>query len=281
VEREAAVARLRVAGSRALHRLIALASSGTGTPARAAALRALEGIADDRALVAALQALDDGDSAVAAAAIGVLRSWLTQEAGTRALDALAAAALDRAREPRLRLAALDALSELPRDIVQPLLDAGSGEALPSEPGLDDAAAAHDWVVTHATHAPLSALHDLVADSRERERAARTEPERSRWLSVRGAAHAALARRGSRVALYDLREAFATASAPLPLDFLTAMMTIGDATCLEPLARTWSAAGDAWWRDRLHSTAAGIAERARLTGRSAILKRMRAKWPGFL
>ena len=87
--------------------------------------------------------------------------------------------------------------------------------------------------------------------------------------ARGAVHAALARRGSRVALYDLREAFDGAQTPLPLDFLTAVTAIGDASCLEPMARAWSTAppGEAWWRDRLADAAADIVSRLSLTGRN--------------
>jgi hypothetical protein len=54
------------------------------------------------------------------------------------------------------------------------------------------------------------------------------------MVVRGSVHALLARRRSRVALYDLRESFDAARSPLPLDFLTAIGTLGDGTCLEPL-----------------------------------------------
>ena len=96
-------------------------------------------------------------------------------------------------------------------------------------------------------------------------------------------HAALARRGSRVALYDLREAFDAAQEPLPLDFLTAVTTIGDASCLEPMARAWAAAAptEKWWRDRLAEAATDIMHRTRLSGRSALMKRIRAKWAGFM
>ena len=101
--------------------------------------------------------------------------------------------------------------------------------------------------------------------------------------MRGALHLALARRGSRVALYDLRESFDAAQEPLPLDFLTAVIAIGDATCLEPMARAWAAASaqETWWRERLADAAADIMHRTRLSGRSALVKRLRAKFPQFL
>ena len=78
-----------------------------------AALAALEGSDDSRAVAVARQALAGGDAALAVAAVGVLRGWLAQEQGTEALEALTVAALDRERDSAVRLAALDALSDLP------------------------------------------------------------------------------------------------------------------------------------------------------------------------
>ena len=103
------------------------------------------------------------------------------------------------------------------------------------------------------------------------------------MLARGAAHAALARRGSRVALYDLRESFDAAQEPLPLDFLAAATMLGDTATLEPLARAWAAAApvEKWWRERLRDAADEIMKREKLTGRSAVVKRLREKWPGFL
>jgi hypothetical protein len=280
VRREAAVARLRLAGPRAIGRLTLLIQSDTDTTARAAALRALDGIADRRAIEPALAALGDTDAEVVAAAAGVLRGWVAHEDGTRVLEALSAVALDRDRLPAMRLAALDALSDLPRSLVQPLLEQAPPPAAPAAPG-DDTDAVRAWIEGRGSTAALSELHAAIAQARDRERTA-PEGRRHEWLLVRGAAHAVLARRGSRVALYDLREAFDAATAPLPLDFLNAMTLIGDSTCLEPMARAWSAApGETWWRDRLADAAADIVRRGRLTGRSAVLKRVRGKWPGFL
>jgi len=100
--------------------------------------------------------------------------------------------------------------------------------------------------------------------------------------ARGAAHLVLAKRESRVALYDLRETFDTAQAPLPLDFLSAITAIGDADCLEPMARAWAASPrEGWWRDRLTDAATDIINRLGLSGRSAAVKRVRTKWAGFI
>ena len=279
MRREAAIARLRLAGPRAIGHLTHLLQSEADAGARAAALKALDGIADRRAIEPALAALRDSEPEVVGAAAGVLRGWVAQEDGTRVLEALSAVALDRDRPSALRLAALDALSDLPRAIVQPLIEQAPTPT--ATMAADDPDAVRGWVDERGATAALSELHAAVVHARDRERAA-PAIRRQEWLLVRAAAHAALARRGSRVALYDLRETFDATAVPLPLDFLTAMTLIGDATCLEPMARAWAAAsGEAWWRDRLKDAAGDIVRRVRLTGRNAVLKRVRAKWPEFV
>jgi hypothetical protein len=280
VEREAAVARLRVIGSRAIERLAALLHSDAPPTARAAALEAMADSDDPRTLNLGLASLAHAEADVAVAAVGVLRGWVSREEGTRVLDALTAAALDQARHARVRLAALDALSSLPREVVQPLVHhvpAAPAAAVPEDP-----LAAREWLAARPD-APLNDLHEFIADARAREQQESSARRRQDWLVTRAAAHAALARRGSRVALYDLRETLDAAQAPLPLDFLAALAEIGDASCLEPMARAWSAAAAAetWWRDRLSETAAEIMHRTRLSGRSGLVKRLRTKFPGFL
>lgn len=241
----------------------------------------LEGFDDPRAIAIALAALQERDTGTALAAIGVLRGWLTREAGTQVLEAITATALDKRRDAAVRLAALDALSELPSELVAPIrerapIDTGA------QPALEDPSALSAWVEEHAASAPLSALHAAVTGAREREQGEQAGRRRDEWTRARGAAHAALARRGSRVAVYDLRESFDRAGAPLPADFLTAVSRVGDDSCLEPMARAWAAAPhEPWWRSRLMESAADIVTRQKLTGRHATLRRLRAKWPGFV
>jgi hypothetical protein len=280
LQREVAIARLRVIGARAIDKLSALLAPGQPAAARAAALNALEGVDDPRAMDLALGALADTDPDMVSGAVAVLRGWVTREHGTRVMEALTAVALDTTRSPVLRRAALDALSDLPLELVQPLLDQATPALAPVMP--DDPAAAREWLARHE-NAPLSELHAFIVHARE---AAKQEPSARRqheWLGTRAAAHAVLARRGSRVALYDLREAFDGSDRPLPLDFLAAVTTVGDATCLEPMARAWAAAPaeETWWRDRLADAAADIMHRTRLSGRSHVVKRIRGKWTGFL
>jgi hypothetical protein len=230
-------------------------------------------------------ALANPDAGVTIAALRLLRGWMAREQGVRTLDAVTAIALDETRDGRVRRAALDALSELPPELVAPVLEAVAKNTASQgarEPTVDDPRAVGEWLRAHGTTAPLSSMHDLVTRLREHER---TEPEarrRQEWLIARGAAHAVLGQRQSRVALYDLREAFDAATGALPLDFLTAVTAIGDASCLEPMARAWAAAPqDAWWRDRLADAARAVMRRTRITARHAVVKRIRAKWMGFL
>lgn len=268
-------------GARVFPHIAALLTSPAEPRARAAALSVLEGFEETRAISLSLAALKDADADVALAAIGVLRGWLTREDGTQALEAITAAALDKRRDGSVRLAALDALSELPSELVAPIRERAPVDA-GDRPALDDPPSLGAWLAEHGATAPFSALHAAIAGAREREQAESPGRRRDEWTRMRGAAHLALAHRGSRVALYDLREAFDLARQPLPADFLTAAARVADESCLEPMARAWAGAkGEPWWRSRLMETAADVVARLKLTGRHATLKRIRTKWAGFL
>jgi hypothetical protein len=281
VRREAAIARLRVVGSRAVAKIAALVRHDVQPSTRVAALRVLEGIDDPQAVDLGLLALRDGERDVRIAAIAVLRSWVTREEGTRVMDALVATALDRAQDSGVRLAALDSLSELPRDIVQPIIEQTSLESRGPE-SFDEPAVVQDWLASHRD-ASLSLLHEVIVRIREIEAKEPGATRRRLWATARGAVHAVLAERESRIALYDLRETFEAANGPLPGDFLAAITAIGDAACIEPLGRAWAAASasEVIWRTRLADAAALLGKRHALSGRSAIVKRVKTKWPGFL
>ena len=285
VEREAAIARLRVIGARAIGRLTALARSGAPDVARAAAVKALEGIDDPRTRAVVLELAAADSPAVAAASIAATRPWLGRDAAV--LDLVAAAALDAGRPQAVRAAAVDALAELPAALVGPVLERLRAEAPAmaeraaghAGPSLDEPEGVREWLALRVG-APLSEIHDAIVRMRERERDA-PAGRRDAWRTARGAAHLALAGRGSRVALYDLRETFETAAGPVPLDFLAAAAAVGDATCLEPLAKAWAAADtDPWWRERLAETARAILTREKMTSRNSIVKRVRTRHPGF-
>jgi hypothetical protein len=280
VRRDVSIARLRVLGARALPRLAKVIESPSASSVRGRAMSALEGIDDRQASEIALHALTETDVDLVVAALGVLRGWVPRETGTRLLEAITAIAVDRTRDARLRVAAVEALSDLPDHLVRPIRE----QAPPPEaagPLLDDPVAAREWVDAHGANATLATLHDAIKKFRNSEDRADTSRGRAEWITARGAAHEKLAKRGSRLALYDARETLSSTLAPLPSGFLEAIERVGDASCLEPLARAWSSTRDAGWRTRLAQTARQIVARSKLDGRNAAMKAIRANWPGFL
>jgi hypothetical protein len=310
VTRETAVARLTLLGARAVERLIAATSSLALPAARTAAWRALEAIGDPRALEPALASLTsrDAEPEVAAAAVGVARAHLRGSHGAAAVDRLATVLLDRTRHEALRLAALRALRDLEPATIAPILatlaDDPNG-AIRLEAGLrvgsapsgsedtvavltraaegalpDDPAALRHALALSAGSLPLPALLELTKRIREREG---SEPAKikEQWRIARAAGHVALAHRGSRLAVYDLRESLETAKGPLPVEFLEAVRLIGDATCLEAIAGAYAKARDGWWRQHLAEAFKAIAAREKLTRRHAILKRIEKRCPGIV
>ena len=306
VTREAAVARLTVIGARAVERLVALVESDAAPPARTAALRTLEAIADLRALDSALRALRDADEAVATAAIGVARTFLRGQRGAAALDRLAEVALDKTRDEQIRLAAIRAVADLPASTVKPLWQAlrddanaeiraqvesrapggrsgGSGRphltylTAAAEVGLEDDPAALRQALVHGGGAlALPLVHRIIERVRERE-ALVPAGRRPEWLRARAAAHVVLANRGSRLALYDLCESLKASAAPLPVEFLTALSLVGNASCLEAIAAAHQRWDDEWWRQHLADSFHSIVERERITRRHAVMKRIQKRW----
>ena len=256
VVREAAVARLTVIGGRAVERLVTLSQSQAAAVARFGALRALEAIGDPRALAPALRAVDDRDADVATAAIGVARRFLKGASGAKAVERLTVVALDRRRADEVRVAALRALRGLERSTLAPLL-----KSLADDPVV---AASARPSGPRSTEPPLAELLASVESARDRQR-----------MPARAAAHLALARRGTRIGLYDLREWLDGAREPLPADALTALSLTGDASCLEPIAKAYSRSRD----KRLLEAFAAIMKRDRLTRRHAVIKRIERRWPG--
>jgi hypothetical protein len=310
VRREAAIARLTIIGRRAAARLGALADDASlGAGIRVAALRALQGIADPATLDAALRIAEEtGEDTIAAAAVEVARGFLQSSRGVEVTDRLAGLALDAARPIVVRLAAIRALRDLDRSTIAPLMKKIRADAAPE---IAAAAAARESDVAAATDpreclvraadgvlpedpgvlrralaaaggdVPVTTIQRVVDRVREREGAEPVE-RRIAWQTARAAAHLALARRGSRVALYDLRESLESARAPLPVEFLAAIMQVGDSSCLEPLATAWRHAGGAedraWWRAHVADAFRAIAAREKVTRRHAAAKRIQKKWP---
>ena len=281
IRRAAAVARLRVIGERAIPRLAVFIDSDAPVAPRALAVSVLQDLPAAHALDVALSTLDDREPDIVVAALAVLREWVAREDGTRALEAVTAVAVDETRAPRVRAAAVDALSDLPAHLIKPLRDRAPRPEREWST-IDDPASARAWVDAHGATTAPTILHALIERLQTWEGDESAAAARMQWRRARGLAHRVLARRGSRLALYDLRASFEHATEPLPDDFLMAVETLGDASCLEPLARAWAIEpGTATWRAQLSTTAATIAKRARLTARSAAMKRIRAQWPGFI
>jgi HEAT repeat protein len=297
VRRDAAVARLTVIGVRAVDRLVSLAASNADAPARGAALRALEGIGDRRALEVALAATGDENPAIALAAIALARGFIHQEKGAAIVDRLTATAIDRSRPERVRIAAVQALKDLEPATVAPLIQSLArdpsrvvrAEAKSAsitveqvaEDGLpEDSTTLRDLLSRAGSVAPLPALLRIIERVRERE-ATVPPTARAAWATTRALAHLALARRQSRLALYDLRESLETATEPLAVDALAALALVGDVSCLEPIAASYARSKDAWWRDRLGDTFRTIVDRERVTRRHAIVKRIEKRWKGSM
>jgi hypothetical protein len=303
--REAAIARLTVIGARAVERLIALVESSAATVPRVAALRTLEALSDPRSLDSALHAIDDADRAVAMAAIGVARGFALGPHGAKAVDRLTGTAIDRTRPEPVRVAALRALGVLDPSTVAPLRKALEDDPAPAirleaaahlggrkgaaigpvdalntaaESDLpEDARALHQAILGGGAEVGLAAMVRIIDRLREREGLAPAS-QRGEWTTVRAAAHMALAARGSRLALYDLRESLEAARQPLPVEFLTALALAGDASCLDAIAGAYTRLQGEEWRKELANAFRAIVKREGTTRRHAVMKRIARRWP---
>ncbi len=256
-----------------------------------------------------MRAVFDVDETVALAAIGVARVFLRTPRGVAVIGRLTEIAADQQRAVRRRLAAFEALRTLGPSTLEPLV-----AALRSDPAKEIAAAADGRAapgpkavasryVTDAAEGrwdgdggglrralrqlpadfPLPTLQRLIGRLSDRERRER-EPStaHAEWTTARATAHAALARRGSRLALYDLRETLESADSSLPVEFLTALTAIGDRSCLEAIAAAYAhATGDPrdWWHRHLADAFHAIVSRERMTRRHPTAKKIAARWQG--
>jgi hypothetical protein len=310
VRREAAIARLAVIGARAVSGLIDVLRGTSSPRTRVAALQALEPVQDPRALDAALACLCLSDATVAVQAVNVVRRHLTTGDGPRAIDRLAAIAVDPTQAQILRLAAIDALADMPGRTVQPMwrrlrddqdphiahrgrqalglaqpdpdpsavLDAAAAGTLPEDPRLLKTA-----IVLLGGGTPLPALHRVLQAVRASEGTEADEARIAEWRGARAALHQVLATRASSVALYDARETLEQATGPLPVGFAAALAAIGDRTCLNAIAGAYTKAarstgGKDWWHAHLAHAFREIVRREGLTERHAALKQVRSKWP---
>jgi hypothetical protein len=308
VTRETAIARLTVIGPRAVDSLVAMVGQpAKSSAARLAALRALEALGDARALDAALLASGDADPGVAAGAVAVARVFLKGRRGPAVLDRLTSIALDRARPESVRLAAVAAVADLKASTVKPLWDAlgrdpspairkgltgGRGDPVTevstsdqlntaAQSGLpEDSEVLRRLLAAAGADAPLATIHRIIERLRDREAAA-PPAIRADWTRTRGAAHVALARRSSRLGLYDLREALEATREPLPVEFLAALSMAGDTSCLEAIAAAHARATDEWWRQHLEDAFKAIVAREGLTRRHAVIRKIEKRWGGII
>jgi len=303
VKREAAIARLAVIGSRAVDSLVGIVSRPErGPTARAAALRALEALGDGRALEPALAACQDANPVVASAAVALARVFLTGRHGAPVLDCLTSLALDGSRPESVRLAAVTAVADLEPSTLKPLwaalekdpspairksvsgtrpveaagstsdqLNAAAQDGLPEDPQT-----LRLLLASASPEVTLATLHRILERIREREPGA-PPAARADWMRVRGAAHVALARRSSRLGLYDLREALEGAAEPLAVEFLAALSIVGDASCLEAIAAAHGQAAGEWWRQHLSDAFSTIVTREGLTRRHGVMKKIKKRW----
>jgi hypothetical protein len=187
IAREAAVARLAIAGARA-EGLVIQALGAADPRGQAALLGVLERLATPRALAAAIDCLHAADPTVATAAVSAVRPHLVSEdadAASRALDALVSTGLDTARPEAARLAVIDALADAGAAAVDALrarlhddanprirraLDDAAGpqgvgggsqiEAVAADPG-SDPLAVQRLIGESGAQGSLAALHQLV------------------------------------------------------------------------------------------------------------------------
>ncbi len=300
VVREAAIARLTVIGARAAGALAAIVADRQASPvARAGALRVFEATAAPKGLESALATLDDVDEEIVRIAIAALAPHVRSAAGSAVVDRLTAIALDRRRATPLREAAVRALLQLDRSSLRPLL-----KALRADPSADIAALADDRQPPPEEPAELVAravdgrlppqaeplrralaradetlslpnLLTLIERLRDHERSV-PAAARGQWQAARAAAHLVLARRRSRVALFDLRETLQQAKEPVAMEFLAALEAVGDASCLEALVRACASTQDRWWRGYLAHAFRAIVTREKLTRRHAAIRRLKER-----
>jgi hypothetical protein len=180
---------------------------------------------------------------------------------------------------------------------------------------EDPAELREAVQARVATAPLGVLQKTIDAVRVREGEPSSAARRDAWREVRGAIHQALALRGSRVAVYDLRETLEGADGPLPATFLAALQAVGDESCLEPIAAAWTTArrprfntarhgstgqprsdavqhggtatvqpgstrqeNGAPWPQQLEAAFQAIVTRSRLSRRGAVWKRLKARYP---
>ena len=280
VRREAALARLAIAGARAVDPLLHALPAASGA-AQAAILRALEMIAEPRTLPASIAALRVAGHDVALAAVGAVRAQLRladPPTADGSLEALTSVAIDASRSQVVRVAVIDALSDCSptcstrfgsasRESRRDASDAagldGPAQTDIETPALRLEAAAggeaDDPDVLAAAVARGERQHRALDPSRfgagfQATRALGPRRDDAGLEAARAAAHVALARAaaGWRSSICGMRSNEA-GDAALET-FVRAAALVGDASCLEPLAAAWRRAAADGQGARSHAPA---------------------------
>jgi HEAT repeat protein len=314
---EAAIARLAIIGRPALRQVVQ--RLGETDPAQQPRLlRVLERIGDPTTLGVIRPLLTHPEPEVAVAAVDAMGALLDARdtiVAAAALDALTGTLLDPGRDDVVRVRALEAIGNVGdrsktyvEDVLEPLRtqlrrDASaavraavsSPEANPvgaaATPGeqLDSAAngdlptapeVLRQAVAARGAEAPLTVLHKIIERVRIREAAA-AAGDVDAWRVVRATTHLALASRGSRLAVYDLRESVEALGSQTPMGMLSALQQVGDASVLEAVADAWSQSPDAWFRGQLVTIFRAIVAREKITKRNATIKKIAARLPEAL
>jgi hypothetical protein len=272
--------------------------------ARIAALSVFEAKPTARGLQSALVAVDDANDEIVGAAIAALAPHVRSAEGAAAVDRLTAIALDRTRTIPIREAAVRALLDLDTGSLRPLLKelrkdaapeiaalATNARTPPEEPSQLVASAVEGRlppdgevlrraIVRTGRTLSLPDVLTLIERIHSHEKSA-PAAARGHWQAARAAAHLALARRGSRIALFDVRETVQRAKEPVAMEFLAALETIGDASCVDALARAYASTQDRWWRGHLAQVFRAIVRREKLTRRHAVVRKLRERDPAVL
>lgn len=312
---EAAIARLAIIGRPALRQVL-LRVPATEVRHLPLLLRVLERIGDPAAMPTVRPLLGHAAPDVAGAAVDAMGALLDARdpaVAASALDALTDTLLDTARHALVRLRAFEAISTAgdhsatyDADVVEPLraqlrrdaspairaamapvdstpvepsplsgeaqLEAATDDALPADPEQ-----MRHLLAEHGHAAPLTQLHRVIERVRSHESTLR-DGRADAWRLIRAAAHLALANRGSRVAVYDLRETLAALGARTPVGMLSALQQVGDASVLEGVADAWTSATDTWFRDQLVIIFRDVVAREGIGRRHAAIKKIAARAP---
>ena len=206
------------------------------------------------------------------------------------MRAAAIRALDTVMPTQRRSLAARLAKETNPDVLDAVahLSGADGDAGDSDRALADAASGRlsgaDVLKRHLARAgsrqPLPVLDDLLKVVVARAARIRDPEEAAEWLDVRAGLHAALASRGSRLGLYDLRDALDAWQEPQPRAFITAARAVGDASCLEPLGRAFARVLSEWSRHDILLACRDILRRERLTRRHQVVRRLVRQVPAL-